>query len=208
MQWEIVTDPLTESNCYILEEDGACLVIDPGIPRVALEVIPEKGWEPEMVLLTHEHCDHMRGLKDLRLKWPQARVLATKRCNEGLQNSRVNMSRIMEVYLHCCGHPNQEYPVCVCDPADEVIEDRAVVRWRGHTFRFEPLPGHTPGSSGIFLDEDVFFSGDYLLPDREVVLRLPGGNEEDYETITKPFLDALPKGIRICPGHGKPFTRQ
>ena len=208
MRWEIVTDPLTESNCYLLEEDGACLCIDPNLPKVAEEVLPRLGWKPELVLLTHEHCDHMAGLAALREKYPEARVLATARCNEGIQNSRLNMSRIMEVYLHFNGHPNQKYAPFVCQPADEVIEDRAEFAWRGHHVRFVPLPGHTPGSSGIFMDQDVFFSGDYLLPDREVVLRLPGGNEEEYEKITKPFLDAIPKGYRICPGHGKRFVKE
>ena len=77
--------------------------------------------------------------------------------------------------------------------------------WRGHIFRFVPLPGHTAGSVGIFLDDDIFFSGDYLLPGREVILRLPGGSEKDYCEITEPFLATLPDGIHIYPGHGKDY---
>ena len=204
MQWKIVTDPLTESNCYLLEEEENCVVIDPNLPLVA-EVLEETKWNPELLLLTHEHCDHMAGLDTLRGKWPQALFRATAACNAGIQNKRINMSQIMEVYLHFSGKPGHTYPPFVCRPADEIIPDRAEFSWRGHTFRYEPLPGHTPGSSGIFLDETIFFSGDYLLPDRDVVLRLPGGNEEEYEKVTKPFLRALPVGLSICPGHGERY---
>ena len=71
--------------------------------------------------------------------------------------------------------------------------------------RCVPLPGHTPGSAGIFLDEAALFSGDYLLAE-ETVLRLPGGSPEDYERVTRPFLAALPRGLAVWPGHGEGYT--
>lgn len=67
-----------------------------------------------------------------------------------------------------------------------------------------PCPA-TPGSAGIFLDGDTFFSGDYLIPGEEVILRLPGGSETDYRAVTEPILRGLPPGLRICPGHGEPY---
>ena len=73
---------------------------------------------------------------------------------------------------------------------------------RGCTAR----PGPAPGRSGIFLDGTTFFSGDYLIPGEEVILRLPGGSADDYNTHTRPFLDNLAPGLQICPGHGAPFT--
>lgn len=117
------------------------------------------------------------------------------------------MSRVMEVYLYFKGKPGIHYEPFVCRPADEIIQDDAELAWRGHTLRYVPLPGHTPGSSGIFLDEKIFFSGDYLISGEEPVLRLPGGREEDYRTITEPFLANLPAGLRICPGHGSGFIK-
>ena len=66
LQTVISVDPLTESNCYILAEDSKCVVIDPGESERLLRTLDEYGWEPELILLTHEHCDHMAGLDALR----------------------------------------------------------------------------------------------------------------------------------------------
>ena len=194
-------DPLTESNCYILAENGRCIIIDPGESRGLFRILKKEGWHPELILLTHEHCDHMAGLDDLRCEYPRAHFLATAACDAGIRDTRLNMSRIMEIYLYYRGKPGIYYVPFVCRAADEIIPDDAELQWRGHTLRFIHLPGHTPGSEGIFLDEKTLFSGDYLIQDEEPILRFPGGNEELYLSITEPFLRNLPKGIRVCPGH-------
>lgn len=208
LQTVISVDPLTESNCYILAEDKKCVVIDPGESVHLLTTLDEHGWEPELILLTHEHCDHMAGLDALREAYPQAHFAAAKNCNDGIQNTRLNMSRIMDVYLYFRGKPGIHFDPIVCRSADEIIEENAQLSWRGHTLRLVPMPGHTPGSVGIFLDERAFFSGDYLIPDEEPLLRFPGGDADSYEKITEPILRSLPAGIRVYPGHGEPFKLQ
>ena len=112
---------------------------------------------------------------------------------------------MMEVYLTFFGKSGVSYAPFVCRPADKTYSEACTLDWRGHTFRFVLLPGHTAGSVGIFLDDDIFFSGDYLLPGMDVILRLPGGSEKDYREITEPFLATLPQGIHIYPGHGKDY---
>ena len=201
----VSADPLTESNCYILADGEHCVVIDPGESSLLVKRLEGGGWTPELTLLTHEHCDHMAGLDKLRGTYPDMKFKATAACNIGIRDRRLNMSRIMGAYLHFRGKPGIDYEPFVCLPADEVIPDDAALQWRGHTLRLVPLPGHTPGSAGIFLDEAVFFSGDYLIRDEEVILRFPGGDEALYREITEPFLKALPKGILICPGHGEQY---
>ena len=201
LKMTVSVDPLTESNCYILTEGKHCVIIDPGESANLLRILEENGWEPELLLLTHEHCDHMAGLDPVRDKYPSARFPATAKCNAGIQDPRQNVSRLMHIFLYFRGKPGIPYERFACRPADEIIEETAILSWRGHTFRFVPLPGHTPGSEGIFLDEEYFFCGDYLIPDEEPILRFPGGDEKAYKQITEPFLEALPAGIKICPGH-------
>lgn len=205
VHWTVSVEPLTESNCYILTEDDHCVIIDPGESENLLRLLSEKKWEPELLLLTHEHCDHMAGLEALRERYPKACFAATALCDEGIRNPRLNMSGIMEIYLYFRGKPGIHYDPMVCRPAHRILAPDAVLPWRGHTLRFVPLPGHTPGSSGIFADEEIFFCGDYLIPDEEPILRFPGGDREVYEEVTEPFLRALPQGLWICPGHGEPF---
>ena len=55
----VSVEPLTESNCYILAEGSHCVIIDPGESENLLRILKENKWEPELLLLTHEHCDHM-----------------------------------------------------------------------------------------------------------------------------------------------------
>lgn len=206
LQITVSVDPLTESNCYILSEKNRCVIIDPGETEGLFRILEEQQLEPELILLTHEHCDHMAGLDALREKYPQARFPATAICDAGIQNARLNMSRVMEIYLHFRGKPGIHYDPFVCRKADEIIPDDAVLQWRGHTLRFVPLPGHTPGSAGIFLDADTFFCGDYMIQDEEPILRFPGGDEKSYRQITEPFLNNLPGGILICPGHREKYV--
>lgn len=199
------TEPLSGSNCYLMGEEGGCLVVDPNDPRGPLSLLEERGWTPELILLTHEHCDHMAGLDALRARWPQAKTIATAACSANLGSTRLNMSAMMEVYLTFHGKPGVSYPPFACRGADITYERTYTTHWRGHSVRCVPLPGHTPGSAGIFLDEAALFSGDYLLGE-ETVLRLPGGSPEDYERVTRPFLAALPRGLAVCPGHGEGYT--
>lgn len=200
------TQAQTESCCYLLGEEGRAVVVDPNDPAGPQRLLEERGWTPELILLTHEHCDHMAGLEAMRSRWPQAKTVTSAACSVGLQSTRLNMTAMMEVYLTFRGKPGISYPPFVCRPADMTYDAPREFRWRGHRLRCVPLPGHTPGSAGIFFDDDLFFSGDYLIPGEKVILRLPGGSKEDYLAHTKPFLDGLPAGLKICPGHGEPFT--
>ena len=77
------TEPLAESNCYLLGEAGRAVVIDPNDPRGPLERLEALGWTPERILLTHEHCDHLAGLEALRDRWPQAVVVTSAACSAG-----------------------------------------------------------------------------------------------------------------------------
>ena len=205
LEWERWTEPLAESNCYLLGEAGHAVVIDPNDPAGPLECLQRRGWSPELIFLTHEHCDHMAGLETLRSRYPQAKVIDSAACSAGIQDKRLNMTRMMEVYLSFRGKPGVAYTPFVCRPADITYASTWETEWRGHRLSCVALPGHTPGSAGIFLDGDTLFSGDYLIPEEAVILRLPGGSEADYNAVTRPFLSRLPLGLQICPGHRAPY---
>lgn len=62
----VITGPL-EENCYVLEKEGTCLVIDPGdeYPKIK-KVIGEN--KILGVLITHSHFDHIGALRNFLTK--------------------------------------------------------------------------------------------------------------------------------------------
>lgn len=201
-----LVEKITESNCYIIEDSGSALIIDPNDFSSINACLKKHHLKPEWVLLTHEHCDHMSGLNELREQYPVT-VLTSDSCSKGIQDITVNMSRIMESYLYfkSDGAMLTKYPKIVCAPADLTFPKTYYFVWKSHQFNLIAAPGHTPGSTCIIADNNTLFSGDYFIPGEEVILRLPGGDEEAYEKTGKDILRALPDDIWTYPGHGEPF---
>lgn len=200
-----VTDPVTDSNCYLLKNEDACVLIDPNCFPKLLPILQE--WNPAsvLVLLTHEHCDHISALNALREQFHTITV-SSRSCSLGIQNTRLNMSRLMETFLY---YKNGEtgitpYAPFCCEPADLCFDEEICLPFGGETLEIKALPGHTPGSSVICLGGGIF-SGDYLLPGEQVLTRLPGGSQETYEVCARPWLRLIPDGTWIYPGHGREF---
>ncbi|MHC4722946.1 MAG: MBL fold metallo-hydrolase [Planctomycetota bacterium] len=71
-----------ETNCYVLRQNGdaaECLLIDTGLEgRTILNYLEEMQLSPVAVVLTHGHADHIVGLGDLRVKYPDIKVYIHK----------------------------------------------------------------------------------------------------------------------------------
>lgn len=200
-----VTDPVTDSNCYLLKREDACVVIDPNCFSRLLPVLRE--WNPAsvLVLLTHEHCDHISALNALRKRFHTITV-ASRDCSLGIQDTRLNMSRLMETFLY---YKNGEtvitpYTPFRCEPSDLCFDGEIRLPFGNEQFEMKSLPGHTPGCSVIRFGGRLF-CGDYLLPGEQVLTRLPGGSQETYEACARPWLRTIPDGTWIYPGHGREF---
>lgn len=92
----------------------------------------------------------------------------------------------------------------ICE-ADITFEDKVTLDWQGHKVSLIEIPGHSLGSIGIDIDGKDFFSGDSLLENDEIELRLPGGSVKRWEEIGKKRIEDIPKGTRIWPGHFESF---
>ncbi|MDF7758462.1 hydroxyacylglutathione hydrolase [Kosakonia cowanii] len=56
------------------KDDGRCLIVDPGEAAPVLRAIEEQQWQPEAILLTHHHNDHVGGVQALREAFPNVVV--------------------------------------------------------------------------------------------------------------------------------------
>ena len=171
------------TNCYILRQEASskCLIIDPGYEagRI-LSVLQQKQLEPEAILLTHGHFDHVGAVQDLA---------AETDCDVYIAEADLSLPPMITngnlYYTHT-------YPAS------------GTLNLAGLAIRVLPTPGHTPGSVCLLV-EDTMFSGDTLFQGSCGRTDLPGGSWEQIAASLK-TLAALPGDYRVLPGHGGETT--
>lgn len=197
-----------DSNSYLVEEEGHGVIIDGSACRGVLEEVSRRGLTVDYLLLTHEHFDHIWFLEDLRKAYGMP-VVACRLCSERMQDVKTNLSNISDLLYYFKTGVMREgrSRSFTCKEADIVYEDSFCLDWRGHRFDFCRLPGHSPGSVTITMDQGNVFTGDYLIQGEEEITRLKGGSQKDYEFLARPWLEGIPEGSRIFPGHGPAYVK-
>ena len=194
---------LLSSNMYVIVEGNHAIVIDP-----FEDLSPVSNLSVDKILLTHEHYDHISGVNIWR-KVISAPVFCSKACGENIQDPRKNLAYYFEdfcklqTWLELDSLPMYD-PNYSCQ-ADETFEDKADFNWLGHHFFLFSLPGHSNGSIGIILDDNCFFSGDSVMQNFQIALRLPGGSRKKWNEIGQPRIEKIPYGVRVYPGHFTDF---
>ena len=206
--------PYFNANMYLLIEGNRALIIDPSCSEESRSFLKTVGVQNITILLTHEHFDHISGVNWLKKEFSST-VICQKKCAESISDSRNNIPWTFFALLspEAKGHEQEVEAFCDDLPtdaieADVVFDDKYDFQWEEHMIHLSSRPGHSAGSMVIEFDDKYLFSGDYLILDLPVLLRLPGGSKKDYKKYTLPYLLSVGEQFEIFPGHGEPYSAQ
>lgn len=195
-----------DERMYVVKCGRELLVVDPNICQSLLEKIDKWSISRTTILLTHEHYDHITGVKWL-LEHTNASVICSSGCKRILDHPLVSVQDYYDILI-----PPEEkdyyenYHLLDAEgyvfDVDDTFESCYVFEWAGMTVEGIAAPGHSIGGAIYILNGKYVFTGDNLVNGSKVITRFPGGNRKDYIRITKPVIQNLREDSIIFPGHG------
>lgn len=179
-----------KANSYIfMEDDGQCIVID--CNTNTFPYLQEHNLEPAYLLVTHEHFDHVEGVKKLKECFPNMIIVASKITSSLMKDAKTNMS----FYLDGIGIEEIE--------ADVYIEDKSSFIFKENNIQTYYTPGHTAGGIIIHIG-NVLFTGDTLL-NIKTPTNLPNSSKKQLRESIE-FIDSnFDNDTIFYQGHGDPI---
>ena len=181
---------MIENNVYIIDDDGACFVVDPSChAERILEALD--GRMPEAIAITHGHWDHTGAAQALR-EATGAPVIASR-----VEAPFIDGRRTFDA------HSARVEPC----PVDRLVDDGDIIEIGTMKWQVIATPGHTPGGMCLFMEPDVahvgapiLASGDTLVAGTHGRVDFPESSIEDMRTSLV-RLSALPGETVVLPGH-------
>jgi len=182
-------------------KSGDCIVIDPGGDGdLILARLDKLQLRPRYIVLTHAHFDHIAALPHLAAAFPLADIAihqaeAAKLGPRSLELHRRDFTGAgVSSYVEALWKPMPE--------ASLFLKEGDALG----PFLVMHLPGHSPGSIGLYWEEEkILISGDTLFKSGVGRTDLPGGDEELLaQSLRRLF--ALDGDTAVYPGHGPATT--
>ena len=191
MKIETFVNQVAEENTYLLTfANGHQLLIDPGSDEKYLANLSQ----PQAVLLTHAHFDHIWGLKSIKEAFPNIQIWLAESERNWLSDPVLNCSRLMLGFDLTTVEATNFYDF---SKTLEFADCEITVR---------PTPGHSIGSvTLVFEQEKSIFSGDALFKNSIGRTDLPTGNFDQLIHSIKKEILTIPNDFQVFPGHG-PMT--
>ncbi|CAN5741350.1 MBL fold metallo-hydrolase [soil metagenome] len=191
----LVVGPL-QCNCSILGDETSheAIVVDPGanIDRI-IATLANHQLTLKQIVVTHAHIDHIAGAQQLK------RLTGAPIFYNQLDLPLVKM---MDVQAGWLGIATPEVA-----PPDADLADNQTISIAGITATVLHTPGHTQGSSCLYLPEQsLLIAGDTLFAGSVGRTDLPGGDSEQLVQSIHDRLLVLPEEVKVIPGHGPATT--
>lgn len=183
------------TNCYLIwsKKTRHATIIDPADEGGFLsEEIMRLDLSLDQILLTHGHFDHVLGLLELSLNFPNAPIFIEK-------NDLFLLKKTSQSAKHWLKRDVDPTPL-----PNIYFKTNENIKIAGEDFLVLPLPGHTPGSVGFYSPKlNWLFSGDTLF--KQAVGRTDFAYSNHNELLASlELLAKLPSATKVFPGHGEP----
>lgn len=183
---------MLNSNSYIIScSNKEVWVIDPGDSSLILSWINSNNKVLKGILVTHYHFDHIYGINDLQVIYPDAKVYSSLETYHGLCSSKLNMSFYNET------------PFEIKNNDVNIIkhEDRIELWDEIYCTAYETL-GHNNDCYSFYVN-NCLFTGDALIPGVKLYLGAKKANKDQaYKTIDW-IINTFDGNTIIYPGHNE-----
>lgn len=186
-----------QCNCSILGDEVSreAIVVDPGdeLPAI-LAVLAKHRLTVKQIVVTHAHIDHIAGAAELK------RITGAPVLYNQLDLPLVAIMAEQAEWIGMTTVPKVAAP-------DADLADGSVVKVAGIAAEVHHTPGHTEGSSCLYLaDEALLIAGDTLFAGGVGRTDLPGGDHRTLIRSIEERLMTLPETTVVLPGHGPKTT--
>src|SRR6218665_3922917 len=189
-----VFSPIQENTYILYNEYRQAAIIDPGCyfddeKETLAAFINKRKLEPQMLLNTHCHLDHVFGNKYVAEKYG-----LTLRIHEGekivLDDAPLRGLMFNMPFDNYTGNIN-------------FINENESISLGSDSFKALLTPGHSPASLSFYNEKDEFVvSGDALFRQSIGRTDLPGGNFDTLINSIHTQLFTLPDNTKVYSGHG------
>ena len=180
-----------DNNCYLIVDEKtnkSALVDCTEYSEKMINLIGDT--ELEYILLTHGHCDHIAGAKQIKEKY-NAKIVISSPDEPMLHSGRLSLA----VFIG--GEQNDA-------DADVIVKDNDKIILGDTEISVISTPGHTKGSV-CYLVENSLFSGDTLFYCSCGRTDFPGGSSKEMlESLKR--LSKLDPDLKVYPGHDRATT--
>ncbi len=221
--WEPHVDRLQQCNIWHVRGRDRDLIIDTGLGIASLRAAAEDLLDkPLLAVATHYHYDHTGSLHEFderAIHKDEAEFLTTSEgiggtlvtadIPEDIRTSMVEAGYPLDDDLLVTAVPSADYDVAgytvPAAPATRVLDEGDVIDTGDRAFEVIHLPGHSPGSIGLWEEATgILFSGDALY-DGPLLDEIPGADLDAY-VRTMARLRDMPVEM-VHAGHDPSFGR-